>query len=532
MNDIAIRVENLGKLYRIGSRQNGYKTLRESITNAASSPFRLFSSVFGNRTTACGLRSAVGSPDPTVDGRRSAVSTDQSAVGGQRSLVGTDQSSVSGQPSAVASPDPTVGGQPSAVASPDPAVCGLRSSVDSETLWALKNISFDVRRGEVVGVIGRNGAGKSTLLKILSRITEPSEGYAEIRGRVGSLLEVGTGFHAELSGRENIYLSGAILGMRKAEIERKFDEIVAFAEIEKFLDTPVKHYSSGMYVRLAFAVAAHLDPEILLVDEVLAVGDMNFQKKCLGKMGEISQGGRTVLFVSHNMQAIKRLCNYVIFLNGGRLENQGRTDRVIKSYLYPNRHLLAECSWADMGMDGSGKCVGLLKVRATDDSGTISDRFDIRRPICIEIFFRSYLDQKGLAPGLHIYNEEGVCLFMSYDHNRNDWHSQIFPPGLYQAKCMIPGNLLAEGIFFVSIAINTEAGQSACHAFQPQAICFEVYDPFEGDSVRGPNSNAWGGVMRPMLAWETQWINSKVYSGGIQPKDMAKEYKGKTHISF
>jgi lipopolysaccharide transport system ATP-binding protein len=298
MNDIAIRVENLGKLYRIGSRQNGYKTLRDSIANAVSSPFRRIPLVFGHRPS---------------------VSISSSSVVGQRSLVGTDQSSV--------------GGQPSAVAGTGSTVVGPRSAVDSETLWALKNISFEVRRGEVVGIIGRNGAGKSTLLKILSRITEPTEGYAEIRGRVGSLLEVGTGFHAELSGRENIYLNGAILGMKRAEIERKFDEIVSFAEIEKFIDTPVKHYSSGMYVRLAFAVAAHLEPDILLVDEVLAVGDLEFQKKCIGKMQSVANKGKTVLFVSHNLGAVRQFCDCCILLTSGRVSANGATEATIGLYL-------------------------------------------------------------------------------------------------------------------------------------------------------------------------------------------------------
>jgi lipopolysaccharide transport system ATP-binding protein len=199
--------------------------------------------------------------------------------------------------------------------------------------WALKDVSFEVKRGEVVGIIGRNGAGKSTLLKILSRITEPTEGGADIHGRVGSLLEVGTGFHQELTGRENIYLNGAILGMRRTEISRKFDDIVGFAEVEKFIDTPVKHYSSGMYFRLAFAVAAHLEPEILIIDEVLAVGDAEFQRKCLGKMGEAANGGRTVLFVSHNMGAVQRLCSRSLLLNRGRVINYGPTGDIVRAYL-------------------------------------------------------------------------------------------------------------------------------------------------------------------------------------------------------
>jgi lipopolysaccharide transport system ATP-binding protein len=256
MSDVAIRVENLGKQYRIGGPQARYM-LRELLVEAVKAPFRRLASV----------------------------------------------------------------------------VRGQSSTVTDETIWALKDVSFEVQRGEVVGIIGRNGAGKSTLLKILSRITEPTEGYAEIHGRVGSLLEVGTGFHPELTGRENIYLNGAILGMKRAEIERKFDEMVAFAEIERFIDTPVKHYSSGMYVRLAFAVAAHLEPEILLVDEVLAVGDLAFQRKCLGRMGDVAKEGRTVLFVSHNMPAVLSLCDTGVLLENGSVCYAGKAPDVVQQYL-------------------------------------------------------------------------------------------------------------------------------------------------------------------------------------------------------
>ena len=229
---------------------------------------------------------------------------------------------------------------------------------DQQTLWALRDISFEVQAGEAIGIIGRNGAGKSTLLKILSRITEPTEGCAYVHGRVGSLLEVGTGFHPELTGRENIYLNGAILGMRRVEIMRKFDEIVAFAEIEKFLDTPVKRYSSGMYVRLAFAVAAHLEPEVLVVDEVLAVGDLAFQKKCLGKMEDVAKGGRTVLFVSHNMNAVQRLCPSSILLERGRLVAHGGTPDVVTRYLSSSAGAITPASWIDlttMGRRGTGR---------------------------------------------------------------------------------------------------------------------------------------------------------------------------------
>jgi len=253
--------------------------------------------------------------------------------------------------------------------------------------WALRDVSLEVARGEVVGIIGRNGAGKSTLLKVLARITEPTEGRAEIRGRVGSLLEVGTGFHPELTGRENIFLNGAILGMARAEIQRNFDEIVAFAEIERFLDTPVKRYSSGMYVRLAFAVAAHLDPEILLVDEVLAVGDAAFQKKCLGKMGDVARGGRTILFVSHNMAAVQHLCDQAILLHQGRVENQGEVDPVISHYLQQS----SSPPEAQGAVLAASPCGGmeLIGVRFTDEAGAGISNPRLGRGCCIELHLRA-----------------------------------------------------------------------------------------------------------------------------------------------
>lgn len=264
MSDIAIKANGLGKLYRIGAKQQRYNTLRDSITHAFTSPVRRLSSIIHSQKN------------------------------------GTSKAA--------------------------------HSSSAANSHWALRNLGFEIKCGEVVGIVGRNGAGKSTLLKILSRITEPTEGYADINGRVGSLLEVGTGFHQELTGRENVFLNGAILGMRRAEIDRRFDEIVAFAEVEKFIDMPVKHYSSGMYLRLAFAVAAHLEPEILLVDEVLAVGDAAFQKKCLGKMGDVALEGRTVLFVSHNMGAVRSLCDKGILLANGQIDRSGNINDVIESY--------------------------------------------------------------------------------------------------------------------------------------------------------------------------------------------------------
>lgn len=255
-----------------------------------------------------------------------------------------------------------------------------------ETIWALRDVSFEVQHGEVLGIIGRNGAGKSTLLKILSRITEPTEGYADVYGRIGSLLEVGTGFHPELTGRENIYLNSAVLGMKRAEIAGKFDEIVAFAEVERFVDTPVKHYSSGMYLRLAFAVAAHLEPEILVVDEVLAVGDAAFQRKCLGKMGDVAREGRTVLFVSHNMEAIQRLCSKCIMLELGQLVEQGETSKIVEKYLSSGKHLRAGIDLLSYPRQGNlGMNARVKQCFIYDSTGMSTDTLAFGEPFAVEI---------------------------------------------------------------------------------------------------------------------------------------------------
>ncbi len=276
-----------------------------------------------------------------------------------------------------------------------------------EEFWALKDVSFEIKRGDVVGIIGRNGAGKSTLLKILSRITEPSTGRVEIKGRVASLLEVGTGFHPELTGRENIFLNGAILGMSHGEIKRKFDEIVAFAEVEKFLDTPVKRYSSGMYVRLAFAVAAHLEPEILVVDEVLAVGDAEFQKKCLGKMKDVAGHGRTVLFVSHNRAAIGRLCKSVIWLHGGHIRDLGQTDRILAAYtsqsmqtaqLPPNRRVDSKAFFRSVDISAEGRAPGVI---LNTDETKIAFELEICEPV------------RDLRLSVNICNSNGDAIFAS-----------------------------------------------------------------------------------------------------------------------
>lgn len=371
-----------------------------------------------------------------------------------------------------------------------------------DTFWALKDVSFEVKQGEVVGIIGRNGAGKSTLLKILSRITEPTSGRAEIHGRVGSLLEVGTGFDRELSGRENIYLSGAILGMKKAEIDRKFDEIVAFAEVEKFIDTPVKRYSSGMYLRLAFAVAAHLEPEILLVDEVLAVGDATFQKKCLGKMGEVAGKGRTVLFVSHNMAAITRLCKWGIWLHAGQLQACADAEEVVASYLASGVQELGEVTFPDDLQQAPGsEYVRLLAVRIRIRDGQITSTLDIRLPFTIEIEYRILRRVTDLRIGLMLTAHDGVVVFSSTDmDNQEDGLER--KPGRYVDRCTIPGDFLNYGQYFVSVGSDFPMIQS--HFFLDRALAFRIE---QTGGVGGSIPDSRRGILRLKLPWNLEKLD-------------------------
>jgi len=370
-------------------------------------------------------------------------------------------------------------------------------------LWALRDVSFEVKDGETLGIIGRNGAGKSTLLKILSRITKPTSGMAEIRGRVGSLLEVGTGFHQELSGRENIFLNGAILGMKRTEIEAKFDEIVAFSEIEKFIDTPVKHYSSGMYMRLAFSVAAHLEPEILIVDEVLAVGDVSFQKKCLNKMREVGQTGRTVLFVSHDMQSIARLCSRAIWMKDGAIAKDGTATDVISDYLHEQSQKGAEKVWEIQEKSPGNEIVRLRRVRVCNEAGETVSSIDIRRPVVVEMTYDVLRNGKVLVPNIHFYNEQGVCIFVSHDWNSR-FRTEPRLSGTYVSKIRVPGNFLAEGTIFVTAAISTYLPFEV-HLQERDTIAFSVIDSLDGDSMRGDYAGLLPGIVRPNLDWETEF---------------------------
>ena len=411
MSDVAIRVENLSKEYRIGGKQDAYKTLRDTLTHAFSSPFRRASKLLRGQATGA-------------------------------------------------------------------------AELD-ESIWALKEVSFEVKRGEVIGIIGRNGAGKSTLLKILSRITEPTTGKAQIFGRVGSLLEVGSGFHPELTGRENIYLNGAILGMSRHEIERKFDEMVAFAEVEKFIDTPVKHYSSGMYLRLAFAVAAHLEPEILMVDEVLAVGDADFQKKCLGKMEDVAQEGRTVLFVSHNMGAIAKLCDQAILLNEGQITTSGAINDVIAHYLLG---LSSESSSVLIEAPQKNEGVIIQRAELFDHELKSSSQLDYRFPFHITIEFRVFESASSLSLWIRLNNQHGIHVLFTWLCFR-----ESYKPGCYRVSCQVPGELLTPGRYFLDIAaINY--GVKGYH-YTWNCLSFNVRNTHPRFN---PNGKGWG-VIFPQL---------------------------------
>jgi len=368
-------------------------------------------------------------------------------------------------------------------------------------LLALDDVSFEVEEGDVLGIVGHNGAGKSTLLKILSRIVLPSSGEAILRGRTGSLLEIGTGFHRELSGRENIFLNGAILGMKRSEISRRFDEIVEFSELEDFLDTPIKHYSSGMYTRLAFSIAAHLEPEILIVDEVLAVGDLAFQRKCMKKMQDVNRVGRTILFVSHNMQAISRICSRGLLIEHGKLVADGPADDIVASYLASMLETSNQKTWGDPDTAPGSDVVKLRSVRLKRSDGTVSTSFDIRKPVMIEITYDVLKDGAAFMPGFELFNEEGICLFVSNDLDP-EFRGRPRDIGTYVSIAEIPGNFLAEGNFFVSVSA-TSFEPHFVHFYERDTAAFNVTDSLDGDSARGDLAGNMHGVIRPVLEWTT-----------------------------
>lgn len=418
--DIAIRVEDLGKRYRIGVQNARYRTLRDALVSAVKSPF---------------------------------------------------------------------------------LALGNRRFTPANTIWALDGVTFEVKKGEVLGVIGRNGAGKSTLLKILSRVTEPSRGFAEIHGRVGSLLEVGTGFHPELTGRENIALNGAILGMKRAEIDRKFDEIVEFSGVEKFIDTPVKWYSSGMYLRLAFAVAAHMEPEILVVDEVLAVGDAEFQRKCLGKMSDVAGQGRTVLFVSHNMSAILRLTRETIVLEKGKLVLRAPTAQAVDYYLSSGYAQSGEHRWQPDEIPADSAPFIPLALRVRNQQNQIVDTVRSIEPVTIEIEYRLQSPIAGLRVGIYLLSTQGEQIFASFDTDNPDQYEKFStrPAGHYLSRCTIPADWLNEGRYI--IGVNASTFRVRRYFQDENALSFTV-------DASGAPGMQWGelrlGPVRPRLNWQIE----------------------------
>ncbi|MDI9857644.1 ABC transporter ATP-binding protein [Flectobacillus roseus] len=364
---------------------------------------------------------------------------------------------------------------------------GEEDEVEHEDFWALKDVSFKIEQGDRVGVVGSNGAGKSTLLKVLSRITEPTQGKITIKGRVASLLEVGTGFHPELSGRENIFLNGAILGMKRDEIKKHFDAIVDFAGVEKFLDTPVKRYSSGMYVRLGFAISAHLEPEIMIVDEVLAVGDADFQRKCLGKMKDASTSGRTILFVSHNLTAVQGLCNKAMYMQKGQLIQMGETNLIMSNYLSQIQKTDLQVTYTDQNEAPGNDRVRLKSVKLVPNYLDNQNHLDVRTSFKIQIEFWNYMDQANLNISLHVNSLTGECIF------NIGTPSIKFEKGIISAECEIPSDFLNDGSYSLSFMIVKDTA-SVVYNFE-EALIFEIEDYREGTVWYGK----WPGYVRPKI---------------------------------
>lgn len=381
---------------------------------------------------------------------------------------------------------------------------GSRGMINTSSFWALKDVSFDVEEGKVLGIVGRNGAGKSTLLKILSRVTEPTTGNVSVRGRVGSLLEVGTGFHPELTGRENIFMNGAILGMKNAEIESKFDEIVDFSEVSQFIDTPVKRYSSGMYLRLAFAVAAHLEPEILVVDEVLAVGDAEFQRKCLGKMGDVAQQGRTVLFVSHNMSAILRLTQEAIVLNKGQLLMRAPTQEAVDFYLASGQSQAGERVWDAEEVPASSAPFKPISLKVKDKSGKVVDTVRSTEPVHLEFEYQLDAPITGLRIGLYLSTMRGEYVLASFDTDSPAMFDQFDSrkAGRFVSRAEIPADLFNEGRY--SVGVNASSFGVRRYFMDENALAFNV-------DISGAPGTQWGeprvGPIRPRLNWKIEKLD-------------------------
>jgi lipopolysaccharide transport system ATP-binding protein len=374
--------------------------------------------------------------------------------------------------------------------------------------WAVREVSFEVKRGEALGIIGHNGAGKSTILKLLASITTPSAGEITINGRAAALIEVGSGFHPELTGRENVYLSGSILGMPRSEIGEKLESIIDFAEIREFIDIPVKRYSSGMYVRLGFAIAAHLEPEILLLDEVLAVGDLAFQRKCLDRVRALRQAGRTIVFISHDLNAVEALCDRVLLMRRGEIIADGPPSEVIEQYKAlatketapPFSSIGAMREWR--GLDAPGDpIVRLRSVRVCDEDGATISVVDIRDPVGIEMTYDVLEGGHVLVPIVHFFNEARLHLFAALDLEK-EWHQRPKAAGRYVSTAWIPGNFLAEGSVIVDTEISTLAPHEV-HTYGKDVVTVRVFDPLSGNSARGDYTGPFPGVIRPLLTWKT-----------------------------
>ena len=381
---------------------------------------------------------------------------------------------------------------------------GMRGTTSTSTFWALDDVSFDLEEGKVLGIVGRNGAGKSTLLKILSRVTEPTRGTVTVRGRVGSLLEVGTGFHPELTGRENVFMNGAILGMKNAEIESKFDEIVEFSEVSQFIDTPVKRYSSGMYLRLAFAVAAHLEPEILVVDEVLAVGDAEFQRKCLGKMGDVAQQGRTVLFISHNMSAILRLTQEALVLNKGKLVMRGPTQEAVDFYLSSGQAQAGEHLWGAEDVPAASAPFRPLSLKVKNGSGKVMDTVRSTEPVTIEFEYQLDAPITGLRVGFYLSTMRGEYVLTSFDTDEPQMYDKFDSrkSGRYVSRCVIPADMFNEGRY--GLGVNASSFGVRRYFMDENALAFNV-------DISGAPGTQWPeprvGPVRPRLNWNIEKLD-------------------------
>jgi lipopolysaccharide transport system ATP-binding protein len=388
-----------------------------------------------------------------------------------------------------------------------------------EQFWALRDVSFEVKRGEALGIIGHNGAGKSTILKLLSNITTPSAGEITINGRLAALIEVGSGFHPELTGRENVYLSGSILGMRRAEIHRKLESIIDFAGIREFIDTPVKRYSSGMFVRLGFSIAAHLEPDVLLLDEVLAVGDAAFQYKCLNRVDELRDAGKTIIFISHDLNAVERLCDRVLLMERGQIIANGPPAEVIDRYkgagaktvatAFPG--IKAEREWPDRSTAPGDGIVRLRKVRVRTNEGETTAAIDIRKPVGLEMTFEVLEAGHILVPNYNLFNQERLHLF-NVQEIKSRWKGQPRPVGTFVTTAWVPGNFFTEGSIVVEANISSFIPIATLHIHQRDAVAFSVIDSFEGDASRGDSTGPIGGVIRPLLEWTTEFQDPQMSS--------------------